>query len=214
MLASLFLVQIVGAYGFSGPRYQYAWFVFAFTTAIVLGSAMTENGCGRDDCLPARNDGWDRAAHRLRRRHAALAGAHRSGSAREAWPLARGPSGPRCARPSIRARRNRAMLPRTQRVRRAHLPANSDKIAAARAEIGMTGARAEILQNTAILLEAAASRARSLRVANSAPKTGCPTELQQFARPGATGVREPARSRVGRNRRGARSAARAHAVHG
>ena len=41
MLAGLFLVQAVGAYGFSGPRYQYAWFVMAFTTAIVLGSAMT-----------------------------------------------------------------------------------------------------------------------------------------------------------------------------
>jgi uncharacterized membrane protein YccC len=44
LLASLFLVQAIGAYGFSGPRYQYAWFVFAFTTAIVLGSAMTETG--------------------------------------------------------------------------------------------------------------------------------------------------------------------------
>ena len=44
MLASLFLVQAIGAYGFSGARYQYAWFVFAFTTAIVLGSAMTGTG--------------------------------------------------------------------------------------------------------------------------------------------------------------------------
>jgi hypothetical protein len=48
------------------------------------------------------------------------------------------------------------------------------KIAAARAEIGMTGARAAILQNTAILLEAAASRARSLRVDPSAG--GIPTD--------------------------------------
>ena len=37
-------VQVVGAYGFSGPRYQYAWFVFAFTTAIILADAMTGGG--------------------------------------------------------------------------------------------------------------------------------------------------------------------------
>ena len=40
LLASLFLVQAVGAYGFTGSRFQYAWFVWAFTTAIVLGDAM------------------------------------------------------------------------------------------------------------------------------------------------------------------------------
>ena len=44
LLAGLFLVQLIGAYGFSGPRYQYAWFVFAFTTAIILGSAMAGAG--------------------------------------------------------------------------------------------------------------------------------------------------------------------------
>jgi uncharacterized membrane protein YccC len=40
LLAGLFLVQAVGAYGYSGRRFQYAWFVMAFTTAIVLGGAM------------------------------------------------------------------------------------------------------------------------------------------------------------------------------
>jgi len=44
LLAGLFLTQALGGYGFSGPRYQYAWFVFAFTTAIVLGDAMTGTG--------------------------------------------------------------------------------------------------------------------------------------------------------------------------
>ena len=44
MLASLFLVQAIGAYGFSGRHYPYAWFVFAFTTAIVLGAALMETG--------------------------------------------------------------------------------------------------------------------------------------------------------------------------
>jgi uncharacterized membrane protein YccC len=41
LMAGLFLVQAIGAYGFSGPRYQYAWFVFAFTTSIVLGDAVS-----------------------------------------------------------------------------------------------------------------------------------------------------------------------------
>ena len=40
LMVGFFLVQALGAYGFSGPRFQYAWFVFAFTTAIVLGDAM------------------------------------------------------------------------------------------------------------------------------------------------------------------------------
>jgi len=44
LLAGLFLSQALGGYGFSGPRYQYAWFVFAFTTAIVLGEALTGSG--------------------------------------------------------------------------------------------------------------------------------------------------------------------------
>jgi len=41
LMAGLFLTQALGAYGFSGSRYQYAWFVFAFTTAIVLGDALS-----------------------------------------------------------------------------------------------------------------------------------------------------------------------------
>jgi len=44
LMAGLFLVQAVGAYGFSGTRFQYAWFVFAFTTAIVLGNATAGQG--------------------------------------------------------------------------------------------------------------------------------------------------------------------------
>jgi uncharacterized membrane protein YccC len=44
LMAGLFLVQAIGAYGNSGPRFQYAWFVFAFTTAIVLGGAMAGQG--------------------------------------------------------------------------------------------------------------------------------------------------------------------------
>ena len=40
LMAAMFLVQVIGAYGNSGPRFQYAWFVFAFTSAIVLGEAL------------------------------------------------------------------------------------------------------------------------------------------------------------------------------
>jgi uncharacterized membrane protein YccC len=40
LMAALFVVQTVAAYGFSGTRFQYAWFVWGFTVAIVLGDAM------------------------------------------------------------------------------------------------------------------------------------------------------------------------------
>ena len=41
LMAGLFLVQMIGAYFYLGPRYQYAWYVWAFTTAIILGDAMS-----------------------------------------------------------------------------------------------------------------------------------------------------------------------------
>ncbi|MBW2316299.1 MAG: FUSC family protein, partial [Deltaproteobacteria bacterium] len=44
LMVAFFLVQAVAAYGFSGPRFQYAWFVWAFTTAIVLGGAAAGQG--------------------------------------------------------------------------------------------------------------------------------------------------------------------------
>jgi uncharacterized membrane protein YccC len=40
LLVGFALLQMIGAYGHTGPRFQYAWFVSAFTMAIVLGSAM------------------------------------------------------------------------------------------------------------------------------------------------------------------------------
>ncbi len=161
MLASLFLVQVVGAYGFSGPHYQYAWFVFAFTTAIVLGSAMTGTGAVETiafqratmvglgllivfvvDMLfwPAHTEVGVRASLAARAR--AVGAALREAIAPSAAKQSDAPEAP--ASP---------------------LAGQLGQIATARAEIGMTGARAAILQNTAILLEAAASRARSLHVA-------------------------------------------------
>ena len=44
MMMAFFATQLVGAYGFTGPRFQYAWFVFAFTTAIVLADAIVGRG--------------------------------------------------------------------------------------------------------------------------------------------------------------------------
>ena len=44
LMAGFFLVQAVGAYGNPGPRFQYAWFVWAFTSASVLGGAIAGEG--------------------------------------------------------------------------------------------------------------------------------------------------------------------------
>ncbi|MBW2281833.1 MAG: FUSC family protein [Deltaproteobacteria bacterium] len=40
LMAGLFVVQVLAAYGNSGTRFQYAWFVWAFTTAIVVADSM------------------------------------------------------------------------------------------------------------------------------------------------------------------------------
>lgn len=44
LLLGLFVVQIAGAWGFSGSRHAYAWFVFALTTAIILADAIAGSG--------------------------------------------------------------------------------------------------------------------------------------------------------------------------
>ena len=44
MFAGFFLVQVVSAYGFTGSRYQYAPYCFAFTTGIILGDVMAGKG--------------------------------------------------------------------------------------------------------------------------------------------------------------------------
>ena len=40
MLASICVVFALGIYGMTGPRYQYAWLVFGFTTIIILVKAL------------------------------------------------------------------------------------------------------------------------------------------------------------------------------
>jgi len=137
MLASLFLVQAIGAYGFSGPRYQYAWFVFAFTTGLLIVFVV--------DMLfwPAHTEAGVRTSLAARARSVGTA-------LREAID-------------PIATKQSDVPEPPAS-----PLAGQLGKIAAARAEIGMTRARATILQNTATLLEAAASRARSLRIEPSA----------------------------------------------
>ncbi len=156
LLAGLFLVQAVGAYGFSGPRNQYAWFVFAFTTTIILGSAMTGEsavetvafqrttmvGLGllivfvADSLLwPAHTEASVRAGLATRAR--ALATALREAITTPAGSPKMPPASP--------------------------LAAQLGQIDAARTEIGVSRARTEILRRVAILLEAVASRVRILQ---------------------------------------------------
>jgi len=44
LMMSFFLVQVIAAYGNSGQRFPYAWFVWAFTTAVILVGAMAGGG--------------------------------------------------------------------------------------------------------------------------------------------------------------------------
>jgi uncharacterized membrane protein YccC len=161
LLAGLLAVQVAGAYGFSGSRYQYAWFVFAFTTAIVLGSAITGTGAVETiafqratmvglgllivfvvDMLlwPAHTEAGVRASLAARARSVGIA--------------LRDAIDPSAAKPGD-ASGNPA----------SPLAGQLGQIAAAGSEIGVTASRVGALQEIAILLEAAASRARSLSVA-------------------------------------------------
>ena len=156
LLAALLTVQVVGAYGFTGARQPYAWFCFAFTTAIVLGAALaggehvetvafqrvTMVGLGivivlLGDMLlwPTRSEVGirkglaDRArtiGEALRR---AILDPQGEGTASKVSPLG----------------------------------AQLAQLEAARAEIGVTEERVEALRKLALLLEAAESRIRSLR---------------------------------------------------
>jgi len=160
LMAALFLTQAVAAYGFSGRRFQYAWFVWAFTMAVVLAGAMT----GED------------AVETIAFQRASMVGIgillvfvvdSMLWPAR-AEPLLR-------ARLASRARR----LGRTLRLLIAPVAAgdgalearNSEPGAlakqlalmdAVRAELGVSRATSDALERVAILLEALASRARLL----------------------------------------------------
>jgi uncharacterized membrane protein YccC len=156
LMASLFLVQVVGAYGFSGSRNQYAFFVFAFTTAIILGDALsgtdaietvafqraTMVGLGVLIVVVADALLWpERTEVGVRSGLAARARAL-GAELREALTSPAPTAAP--------------TLPASQ------LASQLGGIEAARSEVGVSASRAAILRHLAILLEAVASRRRIL----------------------------------------------------
>ena len=162
LLASVFLVLAVGAYGFTGPRHQYAWYVFAFTTAVILGDALM--GVGQVETVAFQRASmvglgilivlvvdslfWPtRSEVSLRR---GLAGRARQlaealQSAVEATP---GPQG------AAADAEGSASSPLASQLGLAE---------AARTEIGVSRSRVETLTHVALLLEALDSRKRVLR---------------------------------------------------
>jgi uncharacterized membrane protein YccC len=162
LLAGLFVVQAVGAYGFTGARYPYAWFVWAFTTAIILGDAMAGGGAVEtiaferasmvgiglllvfvfDSLLwPTRSEPALR--HSLAERAQQLAGA-----------LRRAIEDPLGLRHPTGEEGHGESSP---------LAAHLGLIGAARTEVGVSSARVEALAHAALLLEALASRERRLQ---------------------------------------------------
>lgn len=153
LLASLLAVQLAGAYGFSGTKSQYAWFCFAFTTAIILGGALSGSG-------PVETVAFQRVtmvalgllivflADMLLWPAQAKAALRKSLSAR--------------AREIGGALRRAILGERNAIASVSPLAGQLGQIEAARAEIGVTETRVQALRNLAILLEATASRIRSL----------------------------------------------------
>ncbi len=179
LMAGLFLVQAIGAYGYSGRRFQYAWFVLAFTTAIVLGGAMAGQdavetvafqrasmvGIGIllvfvvDSLLwPARAEPRLRAslAERARGLGDALSRTIIAPVAREGGDPAAPAPGP------------------------APLASQLGLVDAARAELGVSRATVDALARLAMLLETLASRARVLAAPIELPP-GLDTEGRAFA---------------------------------
>jgi uncharacterized membrane protein YccC len=159
LMAGFFLVQALGAYGFSGPRYPYAWLVWAFTTAIVLAPALA--GTDAVETIAFQRASmvligillvllvdllfWPvRAETRLRQSLAARARqlGEALGSA-VAAPLGSGDVAPPAPESGMLAQQ---------------IPL----VAATRTEIGVSRATADALQHAAMLLGTLASRARVL----------------------------------------------------
>jgi uncharacterized membrane protein YccC len=158
LLAGLFLVQAVGAYGFTGTRNQYAWFVFAFTTAIVLGDAMA----GTED---VETIAFERASMVgiglliVFVTDSVLWTAHAEAAVRSALA-----NRVRELRVSIRgAIRGDPLAEDVGAAGPSPLAAQLGQIQAARTEIGVSATRVRILRHVAILLEALSSRIRAVR---------------------------------------------------
>jgi len=182
LLAGLFLVQAVAAYGFTGARYQYAWFVWAFTTAIILGDAMAGTdhvetlafqrasmvGIGllvvfAVDSLLGRVGAEESLRRSLSQRARQLAGGLRRAIQDPLDPGA--PTGEEGGAGS------------------SPLVSQLGLLGAARTEIGVSSARVEALTHAALLLEALASRERMLqRPIHQNPGTAYPAALAELGR--------------------------------
>ncbi len=184
LLAGLMLVQIVAAYGFTGARGQYAWFVWAFTTVIVVAAAL---GGGEhvetiafqrasavaigllivvvfDSLLwPDRSEATLRASLAARARD--LAAAWRGDGA--------------AARPSP-------------------LATQLGLVAAVRSEIGGSAERVEVLSRVALLLEALAMRMQGLRArVDAVASTTARGAMETLARRCEEGLEEVAAAVAG-----------------
>ena len=162
LLASLFLVVAVGAYGFTGPRHQYAWYVFAFTTAVILGDALM--GVGQVETVAFQRASmvglgilivlvvdslfWPTRSEVSLRRGLAERARQLAEALRSAVEAAPGPQGAAAG---------------AERSAPSPLASQLGLAEAARTEIGVSRARVETLTHVALLLEALASRERVLR---------------------------------------------------
>jgi uncharacterized membrane protein YccC len=160
LMLALFLTQAAAAYGFTGRRFQYAWFVWAFTTAVVLGGAMagedavetiafqraTMVGIGVLLVFVVDSTLWPARAEPLLRERLASRARHLGGILR----LAIAPA----------ATRDAAL--EAQNAERGALASQLALLDAARAELGVSRATSDALERVAILLEALDSRARVL----------------------------------------------------
>ncbi|MBW2268950.1 MAG: FUSC family protein [Deltaproteobacteria bacterium] len=173
LLASLFLVQAVAAYGWTGSRYQYAWFVWAFTTAIVLGDAMA----GADDVetlaferasmvgigilIVCTVDSllWSPRSEPSLRHSLAESARQLAGALRRAVEA---PSG---------------VHTKGEKSASSPLVAQLGMIDSVRTEVGVSQARVTTLTQIALLLEAAASRMRILRLPLDVEAGSIPTPI-------------------------------------
>ena len=162
LLASLFLVVAVGAYGFTGPRHQYAWYVFGFTTAVILGDALM--GVGQVETVAFQRASmvglgilivlvvdsllWPTSSEVSLRRGLAERARQLAEALQSAVEAAPGPQG------AAADAEGSASSPLASQLGLAE---------AARTEIGVSRARVETLTHVALLLEALASRERVLR---------------------------------------------------
>jgi len=156
LMAGLFAVQAVGAYGFSGPRYQYAWFVFAFTTSIVLGDAIAN--VGDVETIAFQRAGMVGLGILIVVVTDMLLAPTQTDSGLRKDLASRARSLGSALRTAIVA--TKAPSTNGSTVAGTPLSGQLGQIAAARLQIGVSATRSELLRRVAIILEALASRVR------------------------------------------------------